>query len=180
MILLKATTRSPATPSCRSTTRTACHGALRTIHAAAVRTHEPEGGDGQRRRIHVNLIPGLFRPVVIKDTDYMIDRQAQKHYKSYSGVKGTLAQDAAIQSTGPIQDRSKENLVSTDNGVIMAAATFDLAGGAPSPTARNRTASIRQLHAAFSPRSCCWKARVFIAAGDALWRQHGAVAHASV
>jgi len=30
-------------------------------------------------------------------------------------------QDAAIQeSTGPIQDRSKENLVSTDNGVIMA------------------------------------------------------------
>jgi phthalate 4,5-dioxygenase oxygenase subunit len=29
-------------------------------------------------------------------------------------------QDAAIQeSMGPIQDRSKENLVSTDNGVIM-------------------------------------------------------------
>ncbi len=32
-------------------------------------------------------------------------------------------QDAAIQeSCGPIQDRSKENLVSTDNGVIMARA----------------------------------------------------------
>jgi phthalate 4,5-dioxygenase oxygenase subunit len=30
-------------------------------------------------------------------------------------------QDAAIQeSTGPIQDRTMENLVSTDNGVIMA------------------------------------------------------------
>ncbi len=30
-------------------------------------------------------------------------------------------QDAAIQeSMGPIQDRSKENLTSTDNGVIMA------------------------------------------------------------
>ena len=30
-------------------------------------------------------------------------------------------QDAAIQeSMGPIQDRAKENLVSTDNGVIMA------------------------------------------------------------
>ena len=30
-------------------------------------------------------------------------------------------QDAAIQeSMGPVQDRSKENLVSTDNGVIMA------------------------------------------------------------
>ncbi len=71
--------------------------------------------------IHVNLIPGSFRPVVNKDNDYMIDRAAQKHHKSYSGVKGIAMQDAAIQeSCGPIQDRSKENLVSTDNGVIMA------------------------------------------------------------
>jgi phthalate 4,5-dioxygenase oxygenase subunit len=71
--------------------------------------------------IHVNLIPGSFRPVVNKDNDYMIDRAAQKHHKSYCGVKGIAMQDAAIQeSTGPIQDRSKENLVSTDNGVIMA------------------------------------------------------------
>jgi hypothetical protein len=51
----------------------------------------------------------------------MIDRVAQKHHKSYCGVKGIAMQDAAIQeSCGPIQDRSKENLVSTDNGVIMA------------------------------------------------------------
>jgi hypothetical protein len=71
--------------------------------------------------IHVRLLPGSFRPVVNKDYDYMIDREAQKHHKSYSGVKGIAMQDAAIQeSTGPIQDRSKENLVSTDNGVIMA------------------------------------------------------------
>ncbi len=83
-------------------------------------THELDtmrGGGG----IHVRLIPGTFRPVVNKDNDYMIDRVAQKHHKSYSGVKGIAMQDAAIQeSTGPIQDRSKENLVSTDNGVIMA------------------------------------------------------------
>jgi hypothetical protein len=73
--------------------------------------------------IHVNLIPGTFRPVVNKDNDYMIDRVAQKHHKSYCGVKGIAMQDAAIQeSCGPIQDRSKENLVSTDNGVIMARA----------------------------------------------------------
>ena len=46
-------------------------------------------------------------------------------------------QDAAIQeSMGPLQDRSKENLVSTDNGVIMArirlrkAALVAQAGGA--------------------------------------------------
>jgi hypothetical protein len=71
--------------------------------------------------IHVKLIPGTFRPVVNKDNDYMIDRVAQRHHKSYSGVKGIAMQDAAIQeSMGPIQDRSKENLVSTDNAIIMA------------------------------------------------------------
>jgi phenylpropionate dioxygenase-like ring-hydroxylating dioxygenase large terminal subunit len=71
--------------------------------------------------IHVKLIPGSFRPVVNKDNDYMIDRVAQKHHKSYCGVKGIAMQDAAIQeSMGPVQDRSKENLVSTDNAIIMA------------------------------------------------------------
>jgi len=71
--------------------------------------------------IHVKLIPGSFRPVVNKDNDYLIDRAAQKGNRSYSGVAGIAMQDAAIQeSMGPIQDRSKENLVSTDNGVIMA------------------------------------------------------------
>jgi phthalate 4,5-dioxygenase len=71
--------------------------------------------------IHVKLIPGTFRPVVNKDNDYMIDRVAQKTNKSYCGVAGIAMQDAAIQeSMGPIQDRSMENLVSTDNGVIMA------------------------------------------------------------
>jgi phenylpropionate dioxygenase-like ring-hydroxylating dioxygenase large terminal subunit len=71
--------------------------------------------------IHVKLIPGSFRPVVNKDNDYMIDRVAQRHHKSYSGVKGIAMQDAAIQeSMGPIQDRAKENLVSTDNAIIMA------------------------------------------------------------
>jgi len=59
--------------------------------------------------------------VVNKDNDYMIDRAAQRANKSYCGVAGIAMQDAAIQeSMGPIQDRSKENLVSTDNGVIMA------------------------------------------------------------
>src|SRR3977135_2927453 len=70
--------------------------------------------------IHVKLIPGSFRPVVNKDNDYMIDRAAQRAHKSYCGVAGIAMQDAAIQeSMGPIQDRGKENLVSTDNGVII-------------------------------------------------------------
>ena len=71
--------------------------------------------------IHVSLIPGTFRPVINKDNDYLMDRAAQKANQTYCGVKTIAMQDAAIQeSMGPIQDRSKENLTSTDNGVIMA------------------------------------------------------------
>jgi phthalate 4,5-dioxygenase oxygenase subunit len=71
--------------------------------------------------IHVSLIPGTYRPVINKDNDYLMDRAAQKANKTYCGVKTIAMQDAAIQeSMGPIQDRSKENLTSTDNGVIMA------------------------------------------------------------
>jgi hypothetical protein len=51
----------------------------------------------------------------------MIDRAAQKAGLSYSGVKGIAMADASVQeSMGPIQDRTKENLVSTDNAIIMA------------------------------------------------------------
>ena len=40
---------------------------------------------------------------------------------TYSGVDGIAMQDASLQeSMGPIIDRTKENLVSTDNGIIMA------------------------------------------------------------
>jgi nitrite reductase/ring-hydroxylating ferredoxin subunit len=75
------------------------------------------GGGG----IHVQLLPGSFRPAVNKDNDYMMDRAAQRAGKTYCGVAGIAMQDAAIQeSMGPVQDRSNENLVSTDNGVIMA------------------------------------------------------------
>jgi phenylpropionate dioxygenase-like ring-hydroxylating dioxygenase large terminal subunit len=70
--------------------------------------------------IHVNTIPGTYRPIQNKDNDYMIDRAAQKRGETYSGVMGFGMQDASVQeSMGPIVDRSKENLVSTDNGIIM-------------------------------------------------------------
>ena len=71
--------------------------------------------------IHVQFVPGTFRPLSNKDNDYMMDRAAQKAGRTYSGVSGIAIQDASVQeSMGPIQDRSKENLVSTDNAIIMA------------------------------------------------------------
>ncbi len=80
--------------------------------------------DGQG--IHCKYMPGTFRPLANKDNDYLIDRAAQKAGKTYSGVAGFAMQDASLQeSMGPICDRTKENLVSTDNGIIMVAASAD-------------------------------------------------------
>ena len=71
--------------------------------------------------VHVRVAPVTFRPMQNKDNDYLIDRQAQKEGRTFSGVEGIGMQDASLQeSMGPIQDRTKENLVSTDNGIIMA------------------------------------------------------------
>jgi phenylpropionate dioxygenase-like ring-hydroxylating dioxygenase large terminal subunit len=73
------------------------------------------------KSIYVKYVPGTFRPLANKDNDYLIDRAAQKAGKTYSGVAGIAMQDASLQeSMGPIVDRAKENLVSTDNGIIMA------------------------------------------------------------
>jgi phenylpropionate dioxygenase-like ring-hydroxylating dioxygenase large terminal subunit len=71
--------------------------------------------------VHVKYQPGTYRPLANKDNDYLIDRAAQKAGITYSGVEGIGMQDASVQeSMGPIVDRTKENLVSTDNGIIMA------------------------------------------------------------
>ena len=72
------------------------------------------------RGTHVPLVPGTFMPHANRRNDYLIDRAAQKSRTTFSGVFGIGVQDAAVQeSMGAIEDRSRENLVSTDNGIIM-------------------------------------------------------------
>ena len=71
--------------------------------------------------IHVRYVDGSYRPAANKDNDYLMDREAQRAGRTFSGVEGIGMQDASLQeSMGPIVDRTKENLVSTDNGIIMA------------------------------------------------------------
>jgi phthalate 4,5-dioxygenase oxygenase subunit len=71
--------------------------------------------------IHCEYIPGTFRPMANKDNDYLIDRDAQKAKKTFSGVKGVAMQDASLQeSMGTICDRTKERLGTSDAGIIMA------------------------------------------------------------
>jgi phenylpropionate dioxygenase-like ring-hydroxylating dioxygenase large terminal subunit len=75
--------------------------------------------DGQG--VHSRNLPGTYRPEDNKDTDYLMDREAQKRGDTFSGVRGIAQQDASLQeSMGPIVDRTKERLVSSDTGIIKA------------------------------------------------------------
>jgi len=71
--------------------------------------------------VHSRNIPGTYRPEDNKDNDYLMDRAAQKRGETFSGVRGIAQQDASLQeSMGPIVDRTKERLVSSDTGIIKA------------------------------------------------------------
>jgi phthalate 4,5-dioxygenase oxygenase subunit len=71
--------------------------------------------------VHNEYVPGTYRPLQNKDNDYLMDRDAQRRGDTFSGIKGIAMQDASLQeSMGPIVDRSKERLVSTDAGIIKA------------------------------------------------------------
>ena len=90
-------------------------------HAARPLTPEERQAMLDGHGIHNQYVPGTFRPLQNKDNDYLMDREAQKRGDTFSGVWGIAMQDASLQeSMGPIVDRTTENLVSTDNGIIMA------------------------------------------------------------
>ncbi len=66
------------------------------------------------------LIPGTFLPVTNMANDYMIDREVQRTVSS-TGIPGVNNQDRALVETmGPIVDRSKEHLGTSDAAVILA------------------------------------------------------------
>ncbi|MDA1035708.1 MAG: Rieske 2Fe-2S domain-containing protein [Chloroflexi bacterium] len=64
-------------------------------------------------------LPGSqWRPRQNITNDFWNDYHAQQTER-WSGIPGTWAQDSGMQETmGPIYDRSKEHLVSTDSGII--------------------------------------------------------------
>jgi phthalate 4,5-dioxygenase len=64
------------------------------------------------------LQPGTLLPAANARNDYLIDRSAQRT-RTFSGIPGVSEQDLAVQeSMGPICDRSKEHLGSSDLGII--------------------------------------------------------------
>jgi hypothetical protein len=88
---------------------------LRDLHASELADMRAGGG------IHCVYKPGTYEPVADASNDYLIDRRAQRAKESFSGVAGIAMQDASLQeSMGPIQNRLKERLGTSDSGIIMA------------------------------------------------------------
>lgn len=73
---------------------------------------------------HRKVIPGTTVPVERQENDYLIDRQAQKTH-SFTGIHGIRAQDAMVaESAGPIADRTREHLGSSDLAVVAMRRTL--------------------------------------------------------
>ena len=65
-----------------------------------------------------DMIPGTFKLKRNLRNDYMIDRDLQKN-KTFTGITGINTQDMALQEgMGPIVDRSKEHLGTSDRAII--------------------------------------------------------------
>jgi phthalate 4,5-dioxygenase len=61
---------------------------------------------------------GIVSRAYTRDNDYLIDRRAQKGV-SYTGIRDFRSQDAmATESAGPIYDRTREHLGSTDVALV--------------------------------------------------------------
>lgn len=59
-----------------------------------------------------------YWPKFTTENDYLYDPELEKKY--FSGIPGLWLQDAGAQSGfGPIQDRTRENLCSSDAGIVM-------------------------------------------------------------
>jgi len=67
-----------------------------------------------------DFVPGTYRLKKSAANDYLIDRDLQTR-QSYTGIVGINTQDYALQEgMGPIVDRSKERLGTSDRAIIAA------------------------------------------------------------
>ena len=101
--------------------------------------------------IHVKYVPGTFIPLANKSNNYLMDRNAQRHGHSSTGVDGIAMQDASIQeSMGAIQDRTREHLCATDSGIVLTrkvllSAAKSAAEGGPVPATEPQAQRVRSV-----------------------------------
>jgi len=69
---------------------------------------------------YAEVDPQTFEPVASRSNDYLIDRERQRN-ENFTGMRGIREEDIAVQEDqhgGPIADRTKEHLGTSDTGVI--------------------------------------------------------------
>src|SRR5262249_32882172 len=143
--------------------------------------HVARLGGGVHMRPAVDYLPpttepgGAFRPIGRRENDYLVDRAAQKTQR-FAGVPGLSLQDVSIQEgLGPVCDRTREHLGTSDTAIIAARRLWLRAArgagaashGADAP-ASYRVRAAGALHA----KDADWTA----AAGGWITAQPGAVA----
>ncbi len=80
------------------------------------RVEQMEVGYG---RGHDDYVPGTHRLKAGRANDYFIDRAMQKT-TSFTGIKGINTQDMAVQEgMGPVVDRSREYLATSDRAILF-------------------------------------------------------------
>jgi len=132
--------------------RNACEVPLDDHHTITYQMSVSRGRPGQGPNQNMNPIPmqpkssgwyGRWQPVVQPDNDFLIDRDAQRTNRGsqgFTGIQGIAMQDAAVTSSmGPIYDRRKEHLGTSDVMVIrvrrrvIAAIQAHMKYGTPPP-----------------------------------------------
>jgi hypothetical protein len=95
--------------------------------------------------------------------DFMIDREAQRNWVSYTGIRGIRQQDMAMtESMGPIMNRSNEHLGTTDQLIIrtrrrlIACAKALEEEGVVPPGVDNPKAYHQRSGGTILPRSADW------------------------
>jgi hypothetical protein len=87
-------------------------------HAERPLTGEERAEVEQGLRTVPRLDPVTLLPLADQHNDYLIDREMQRRV-NFTGIRGISEQDMAMtQSMGPIYDRSKEHLGTSDVAVI--------------------------------------------------------------
>ena len=107
-------------------------------------------------------MPGTFELKRNLANDFMIDRTIQKT-KTFTGIKGLNTQDVALQEgMGPIVDRSKEHLGTSDRAIatmrrLLLEATYAIERGDKAPGADPAVHRNVRPHDTLIPADANWR-----------------------
>jgi phthalate 4,5-dioxygenase oxygenase subunit len=112
--------------------------------------------------VHALKTPGTFRPIRNRSNDYLIDREAQRTGRSYTGISGISEQDTAVQeSMGSIYDRTSEHLGTSDAAIIqmrrrLLRAANELAKGIEPPALEPEVFRVRSVSLVLPRNVASW------------------------